>query len=158
SEAGRPDDDVNAGAQTGKRVAERDVGLGEVDDHVAVAEDLGQRHTELRIGASAELQVIGGGDRGADRDAHPPRRASDTDSDHGASASAGISGAIAARKTSSSGPIAAAQSRSGASSSAASAPTCSSSTASMRSIVSSSSRIGMPASTAEPSRSIRAEG
>ena len=61
-----PIDGVHAGPHAGQRVVERGVGRREVDDDVAVAEDVGQRDAQLRIRAAGRAPCR--------RRPRPPRR------------------------------------------------------------------------------------
>ena len=93
----RRDEDVGAGARAAQRrrgrspvvpmttctpaathasaLLERRVGPREVDDDVGVAEDVGERRAERRVGAAGELHVVGAPRRAAQTVcAHPARR------------------------------------------------------------------------------------
>ena len=58
-------------------VPERGVGAGEVDEDVGVAEDVGDRYAQRRVGAPGELHVVGAARRRRRRGAHAPRGAGD---------------------------------------------------------------------------------
>ena len=73
-EAGGPDHDVHAGGERLARVAERLVGLREVDEHVGVAEHVGDRGAERGVGAAGQLHVLGALDGARRRSAPCGRR------------------------------------------------------------------------------------
>ena len=103
-------------------------GVREVDDHVGLGEQLGERGFEQRVGAPGELHVLGAGDGLADGLAHAPLGAGHDDADHRPRPSpgdglAGREPAAAAGPPGSaprSGPIPTTDRRSGSNSSAAS--------------------------------------
>ena len=75
-------------ARHSQRVVQRRVGPREVDDDVGVAEDVGERGPERRVGAARQLHVAGALDGGDDGLPHPSRGAGHGDADRHATAAA----------------------------------------------------------------------
>jgi hypothetical protein len=110
--AARAHDAVHTRLEAQPRVVERGVRLGEVDDHVGVAERVLQRDAELRIDPRDERHVVRALDGVAHRLPHLAGGPGDGDVDQAATSS-GFTASSARLKTSSSPPTAAADSRPG---------------------------------------------
>ncbi len=83
------DDDVHSGVEAIGGVGERGLGRGEVDDDVGLAEVLGERRLQRRVGSPRQVHVGRALDRFADGLPHPARGARDDYADHTRAASAG---------------------------------------------------------------------
>ena len=75
-------------ATASRALSQRLVGLREVDEHVGVAEHVGDARAQRRVGAPGQLHVVGALDGGADGLPHAPGRAGDGDADRAHAAAA----------------------------------------------------------------------